>query len=85
MELEFLSSLSKQPAYGVYHTPVDLSSLSHMESVWGGIRFITIILSSWSWIPNDIFLSHFAIKAVCALSISFLIIWKLLQKTFQNT
>jgi len=33
MNLEFLLPLSQQPAYGVYHTPVDLSPHSNMESV----------------------------------------------------
>jgi len=45
-DLEFLLPLSQQPAYGVYHTPVDLRQHSHMQSVWDSIRF-SIILSSW--------------------------------------
>jgi len=69
MEMEFLLPLSQQPAYGFYHTPVDLSPLSQMESVWGGIRFCNI-LSFWPLIPDDNFLSHFVIKTVYALLIN---------------
>jgi len=69
MKMEFLLPLSQQPAYGVYHTPVDLSPFCQMKSVWGSIRF-SIILSFWLLIPNDNSLSHFAIKTVYELSIS---------------
>ena len=63
MDLEFLLRLSQQPAYGVYNTPVDLSPHSHMDSVWDSIGF-SVILSSWSLIPNNIFLSYFDFKTV---------------------